>query len=100
MLVWESLRGSEGSQLNSINVTVPFLGLLTGAGTVSPEGVLNFRMVAELTGSGDRNRGGVPFVIDGLNPYEHGILVLSVGKKCQIQALDRIHASLPLRRVR
>jgi AsmA protein len=56
----------EGTQMNSINVTVPSLGVLTGAGTISPEGALNFGMVAELAGGGgERSRGGVPFVVEG-----------------------------------
>jgi AsmA protein len=56
----------EGTQLNSINVTVPSLGVLTGAGTISPAGALNFGMVAELAvGGGERGRGGVPFAIEG-----------------------------------
>jgi len=67
----------EGTQLNSINVTVPALGVLTGAGTVSSEGALNFKMVAELSGGGGggltqmagrgegRSGGGIPFSIEG-----------------------------------
>ena len=44
----------EGTKLDSINVTVPSLGVLTGAGTVSASGALNFKMVAELSGGGGR----------------------------------------------
>ncbi len=73
----DSRMAPEGTRLNSINVTVPTLGVLTGAGTISPQGALNFKMVATLsdslgegliqaTGLGVGNsRGGIPFVIEG-----------------------------------
>jgi AsmA protein len=65
----------EGTQANDINVTVPAIGVITGAGTISPAGALNFKMLANLhggmvgglsqvaaTGSG---KGGIPFAIGG-----------------------------------
>jgi len=65
----------EGTQANDINVTVPAIGVITGAGTISPAGALNFKMVANLhggvvgglsqvaaTGSG---KAGIPFAIEG-----------------------------------
>ncbi|MFN8006101.1 MAG: AsmA family protein [Terriglobia bacterium] len=67
----------EGSKLDSINVTVPSLGVLTGAGTVSASGALNFKMVAELSGvAGEglmpglgrrdgKGSSGIPFMIEG-----------------------------------
>ena len=65
----------EGTRVDSINVTVPSLGVLTGAGTVSASGALNFKMVAELSGAGERversgrregsSGGGIPFAIEG-----------------------------------
>ena len=66
----------EGTKLDAINVTVPSLGVLTGAGTVSASGALNFTMLAELSGGGERavqrsgrreERGGsgIPFMIEG-----------------------------------
>jgi AsmA protein len=67
----------EGTRLDAINVTVPSLGVLTGAGTVSASGALNFRMVAELGGGAGggvperlgrreaRSGGGIPFAIEG-----------------------------------
>jgi len=65
----------EGTKVDSINVTVPSLGVLTGAGTVSASGALNFNMVAELSGAGERversgrrearSGGGIPFAIEG-----------------------------------
>jgi AsmA protein len=66
--------GPEGTRLDSINVTVPAIGMLTGAGTVSPQGALNFKMVANLSGGagakiaglgGGMGSGGVPFLIEG-----------------------------------
>jgi len=41
-----------GMEANSIDAVVPALGSMTGAGTVSPSGALNFRMVANLSSSG------------------------------------------------
>ena len=60
---------------DAINVTIPSLGVVTGAGTISPAGALDFRMVADLqtergearaerTGRGG-DRGGVSFMIQG-----------------------------------
>jgi len=64
----------EMTRADAINVTIPSLGVVTGAGTISPAGALDFRMVADLqtdrgearaqrTGGGDR--GGVSFMIQG-----------------------------------
>ena len=67
----------EGTRLDSINVTVPALGVLTGGGTVSPAGALDFRMMANLSGGaggnvtqitglgGGKSGGGIPFAIEG-----------------------------------
>jgi len=66
-----------GTTLNAIDVAVASLGVLTGSGTVSASGALNFKMVAELSGRTDegvgqrsarregRSREGIPFVIEG-----------------------------------
>ena len=65
----------EMTRADAINVTIPSLGVVTGAGTISPAGALDFRMVADLqtdrgearaqrTGRGD-DRGGVSFMIQG-----------------------------------
>ncbi len=65
----------EMTRADAINVTIPSLGVLTGAGTISPAGALDFSMVADLqtarsearadrTGRGG-DRGGVPFKIQG-----------------------------------
>lgn len=65
----------EGTQANNINLTIAALGVVTGAGTISPAGALNFKMNANLSGSvaGDMMKmagiGGqgnnVPFAIEG-----------------------------------
>jgi AsmA protein len=63
------------TRADAINVAIPSLGVVTGAGTISPGGALDFRMVADLqtqrgearaqrTGRGD-DRGGVAFTIQG-----------------------------------
>ena len=40
----------EGTRLDKIDVVVPSLGTVTGAGTISPNNELNFKMVANLAG--------------------------------------------------
>ena len=63
------------TRADAINVTIPSLGVVTGAGTISPNGALNFNMMADLqtnrsearterTGRG-ADRGGVSFRIQG-----------------------------------
>jgi AsmA protein len=49
----------EGTRADNINLTVPALGVLTGAGTVSPANDLNFKMSANLEGL------NIPFSISG-----------------------------------
>jgi AsmA protein len=66
----------DGTQANDINLTIPALGVVTGAGTVSPAGALNFHMNANLsggaaggvlqqTGLGGATANGIPFMIEG-----------------------------------
>jgi AsmA protein len=69
--------GPDGSRFESMNLTIPALGTVTGAGTVSPSGALAFKMVANLSGGAVTNvtqlaglgGGGkgasVPFTITG-----------------------------------
>jgi AsmA protein len=65
----------EMTRADAINVTIPSLGVVTGAGTISPAGALDFRMTADLqsdraeartqrTGRG-ADRGGMSFMIQG-----------------------------------
>ena len=49
----------EGTEAKNVNLTVPAIGVLTGAGTVSPEQQLAFKMNAAVGGM------GIPFSIGG-----------------------------------
>jgi len=64
-----------GTQASNINLDVPAIGVITGAGTVSPAGALNFKMLANLSGGAigsvskvaalGSGKGGIPFAIEG-----------------------------------
>lgn len=49
----------EGTEAKNVNLTVPSIGVLTGAGTVSPQDQLAFKMNAAVGGM------GIPFAIAG-----------------------------------
>lgn len=49
----------EGTQANNINLTIPAVGVLTGAGTVNPSNQLAFKMKADVGGM------GIPFGVTG-----------------------------------
>jgi len=67
----------EGTKADNINLNVPSIGVVTGSGTVSPAGALDFHMVADLKGGlggglttvatlgGGSRGGGIPFMIQG-----------------------------------
>lgn len=64
----------DGVQANAINLEIPALGVVTGNGTVSSSGALNFGMNATLSGGsgvvqksglGGQAGGGIPFSIQG-----------------------------------
>ena len=62
----------EGTRADNLNLTVPAIGVITGAGTVSPIGALNFKMLADLKGgvAGGLTQmasagKGIPFSITG-----------------------------------
>lgn len=65
----------DGTRADNLNLTVPAIGVITGAGTVSPAGALNFKMLANLHGgvAGSlvqvagmgSGKGGIPFSIAG-----------------------------------
>lgn len=65
----------EGEKADNINITVPAIGVITGAGTVSPEGALAFHMLANLHGGlvgglakveeAQTGKSGIPFAIEG-----------------------------------
>jgi len=68
-------QAPEGTQATNINLNVPAIGVITGAGTVSPAGALAFKMVADLHGGMaggltqvagmGSGKGGIPFAIEG-----------------------------------
>ncbi len=65
----------EGTRADDLNLTLPAIGVITGAGTVSPAGALNFKMLANLHGGMagglaqvagmSSGKGGIPFSIGG-----------------------------------
>jgi AsmA protein len=62
----------EGTRADNLNLTVPAIGVITGAGTVSPAGALDFKMLADLKGgmAGGLTQvassgKGIPFSITG-----------------------------------
>jgi AsmA protein len=66
----------EGTRLDKIDLVIPALGTVTGAGTISPSNALNFKMVANLNGGavsgltqmaglGNKGSGGIPVTITG-----------------------------------
>jgi AsmA protein len=65
----------EGTKADNINVNVPSIGVITGAGTVSPGGELNFKMLADLHGgmvggvsqmaAMGSGKNGIPFTVGG-----------------------------------
>jgi AsmA protein len=64
--------GPDGARLDKLNVVIPSLGTVTGAGTVSPSNVLDFKVIANLAGIGGgltkiagAGSGGIPVTIAG-----------------------------------
>jgi AsmA protein len=66
----------EGTRLDKINLVIPALGTVLGAGTVSPSGAVDFKMSANLSGGavtgitqlaglGGKGSGAIPFTIQG-----------------------------------
>jgi AsmA protein len=66
----------DGTRLEKISLIIPALGTVSGTGTVSPSGALNFNMTANLTGGavtgltqiaglGGKGTGSIPFLIQG-----------------------------------
>jgi AsmA protein len=62
----------EGTRLDKINVVIPSLGTVTGAGTISPSNALDFKMIANLSGIGagltktlGAGSGGIPVDVGG-----------------------------------
>jgi AsmA protein len=73
----------EGTKADNINLTVSAIGVITGTGTVSPAGVLNFKMLADPKGAVaggltqvaalGSGKGGIPFAIEGTTSNPHFI---------------------------
>ena len=67
--------GPQGVRADSLDVEIGSIGSVTGAGTVSPQNVLNFRLVAKLEGVSPiakltqislfNKGGGIPFRVEG-----------------------------------
>jgi AsmA protein len=65
----------EGTRADNLNLSVPAIGVITGAGTVNPAGALNFKMLANLHGGVagglaqmagmGSGKAGIPFTIAG-----------------------------------
>jgi AsmA protein len=62
----------DGTRLDKLNVVIPSLGTVTGAGTVSPTNALDFKVIANLAGIGGgltkvagAGSGGIPISIGG-----------------------------------
>ena len=62
----------EGTQANSISLTIPSFATVTGGGTIGASGALNFDMLADLNGGSGGGviqkagqGGGIPFGIEG-----------------------------------
>jgi AsmA protein len=65
----------DGTRAENINLVIPAFGTLTGAGTVSPNNALSFKMVAKLSGTAvtavsqmagmGSGGGSIPFMIEG-----------------------------------
>jgi AsmA protein len=62
----------DGTRLDKIDMTIPSLGTVTGAGTISPDNALDFKLVANLAGAGGDltkvagfGSGGIPVAVGG-----------------------------------
>jgi len=76
----------DGVRTQNINLTIPALGTVTGNGTISPAGALDYKMNANLAGGGvvtgltqlagiggggGKGGGGIPFFIQGTTSDPH-----------------------------
>ena len=65
-------NAADGTRLDKIDVVIPSLGTVTGAGTISPSNALDFKMIANLSGIGaglsktiGAGSGGIPVDVGG-----------------------------------
>jgi AsmA protein len=87
----------DGVRTENVNLTIPAFGVLTGSGTISPGGALNYKMTVNLSGAvasavtqlvGLGNKGEtIPFYIRGTTsnpsfvPDVHGMLTGQIGSQ-------------------
>jgi AsmA protein len=99
----------DGIRTDAVNLTIPALGVLTGAGTISPAGALNYKMNAELSGGsavggltqlagmggGAGKSVGIPFAIQGTtsNPTFIPDVQGMLGNQLQNQLKSRVPGS-------
>ncbi len=106
----------DGVRTEKVNLTIPALGVLTGSGTISPGGALNYQMTANLNGAvataitklvglGDKGE-SIPFFIRGTTsnpsfvPDVKGMLTGQIGSqigsalksKLQGKSASKVHA--------
>jgi AsmA protein len=72
-----------GTQADDINLDVPAIGVITGGGTISPGGALDFKMLADLHGgmvggvskvaAVSAGKNGIPFAVQGTTSDPHFI---------------------------
>ena len=96
----------EGIRTDAVNLTIPALGVLTGAGTISPAGALNYKMNAQLSGGGavggltqmagigGGGKGvGIPFAIQGTT--SNPTFIPDVGGMVGSQLQDQLKSRIP-----
>jgi AsmA protein len=54
---------AQGNQIDNLNLVVPAIGALTGNGTISPQGAMDFAMLAKLSST------SVPFTVRGTTSH-------------------------------
>ena len=93
----------DGIRTDNVNLTIPSLGTMTGAGTISPAGALNYKMSANLSGSavsgltqmaGIGGSGGatIPFFIQGTT--SNPVFVPDVAGIAQQQLKNRLGGAM------
>jgi AsmA protein len=95
----------EGIRTDNVNLTIPAIGVLTGAGTISPAGALNYKMNATLSGGavggitqmaglgGSGKGAGIPFAIQGTT--SNPTFIPDVGGIVGSQLQDQLKSRIP-----
>jgi len=86
----------DGIRIDALNLVAPAIGALTGSGTIAPNGNLNFRMAAKLTGAAasqlsrvtsvGQPANGIPFLVQGTSA--NPVFVPDVGRAVSDLAKD------------